>query len=161
VPACPLCPWRERCRAAWLERDHLTQVADSRRSQIAKLRTSGIDTVAALAAQDDATRVPGMADGTFARLRTQAALQVRGRETGAPVHQLLDTAWAKDLAPDDDAAAHSAEQSEREAERDAIVAAIQTNATHAEAQVFFEQADPGDPHRLDGDAHGRACKRLP
>ncbi|MBK1670967.1 hypothetical protein CKO28_23430, partial [Rhodovibrio sodomensis] len=80
VPACPLCPWRERCRAEWVDRDHLTQVADIRRGQIAKLRSAGIDTVAALAAQDESARVPGMADGTFARLRTQAALQVRGRE---------------------------------------------------------------------------------
>jgi len=92
VPACPLCPWRERCRAEWLERDHLTQVADIRRGQIAKLRSAGIDTVAALAARDDAARVPGMADGTFARLRTQARLQVQGREAGTPVYERLDAA---------------------------------------------------------------------
>ena len=34
-------------------------------------------------------------------------------------------------------------------------------ATQAEAQAFYEQAGPGDPHRLDGDGDGRACENLP
>ncbi|MFO7545439.1 MAG: thermonuclease family protein [Trueperaceae bacterium] len=34
-------------------------------------------------------------------------------------------------------------------------------ATQAEAQAFYEAAGPGDPHRLDGDANGIACERLP
>ncbi|MFW5729528.1 MAG: thermonuclease family protein, partial [Spirochaetota bacterium] len=33
--------------------------------------------------------------------------------------------------------------------------------TQAVAQRFFEQAGPGDPHRLDGDGDGRACESLP
>jgi endonuclease YncB( thermonuclease family) len=33
--------------------------------------------------------------------------------------------------------------------------------TQAEAQAFYEQAGPGDPHRLDGDGDGRACESLP
>lgn len=32
--------------------------------------------------------------------------------------------------------------------------------TWREAQAFFEQAGPGDPHRLDGDRDGIACERL-
>ena len=34
-------------------------------------------------------------------------------------------------------------------------------STQAEAQRFFEQAGPGDPHRLDGDGDGVACESLP
>ncbi|MBK1669306.1 hypothetical protein CKO28_14810 [Rhodovibrio sodomensis] len=34
-------------------------------------------------------------------------------------------------------------------------------ATQAEAQAFYEDAGPGDPHRLDGDGDGRACESLP
>jgi endonuclease YncB( thermonuclease family) len=34
-------------------------------------------------------------------------------------------------------------------------------ATQAAAQAFYEQAGPGDPHRLDGDGDGRACESLP
>jgi len=33
--------------------------------------------------------------------------------------------------------------------------------TQAEAQRFFERHQPGDPHRLDGNGDGEACKSLP
>ncbi len=33
-------------------------------------------------------------------------------------------------------------------------------ATHEEAQAFYEDQGPGDPHRLDGDDDGIACERL-
>ena len=33
-------------------------------------------------------------------------------------------------------------------------------SSQAEAQAFFEQAGPGDPHRLDGDNDGVACEAL-
>ncbi|MFC7440495.1 thermonuclease family protein [Laceyella putida] len=33
--------------------------------------------------------------------------------------------------------------------------------TQKEAQAFFEQAGPGDPHRLDGDGNGVVCAGLP
>ena len=33
-------------------------------------------------------------------------------------------------------------------------------ATWGEAQAFFKQAGPGDPHRLDRDRDGIACERL-
>ena len=33
-------------------------------------------------------------------------------------------------------------------------------ASQAEAQAFFENAGPGDPHRLDGDGDGIACEAL-
>ncbi len=33
-------------------------------------------------------------------------------------------------------------------------------ATRREAQAFFKQAGPGDPHRLDRDHDGRACESL-
>ncbi len=33
--------------------------------------------------------------------------------------------------------------------------------TQAEAQRFFEEAGPGDPHRLDADGDGEACESLP
>jgi micrococcal nuclease len=34
-------------------------------------------------------------------------------------------------------------------------------STHAQAQVFFEAAGAGDPHRLDRDGDGSACEDLP
>lgn len=32
--------------------------------------------------------------------------------------------------------------------------------SHAQAQAFYEQHQPGDPHRLDGDGDGVACESL-
>lgn len=34
-------------------------------------------------------------------------------------------------------------------------------SSHAEAQAFFEDAGPGDPHGLDRDGDGEACETLP
>ena len=34
-------------------------------------------------------------------------------------------------------------------------------STHAEAQAFFQDAGPGDPHHLDRDNDGIACETLP
>lgn len=33
-------------------------------------------------------------------------------------------------------------------------------STHAEAQAFYADHGPGDPHRLDGDRGGVACEAL-
>jgi predicted RecB family nuclease len=55
-------------------RDDVAQVANIRRSQIEKLATAGITTMAGLAASGLET-LPGMATSTFQRLRSQARLQ--------------------------------------------------------------------------------------
>ena len=34
-------------------------------------------------------------------------------------------------------------------------------SSQAEAQAFYKAAEPGDPHRLDGNGNGRACESLP
>ena len=34
-------------------------------------------------------------------------------------------------------------------------------STHSQAQAFFENAGPGDPHGLDRDGDGDACETLP
>lgn len=34
-------------------------------------------------------------------------------------------------------------------------------STHAQAQAFFEDEGPGDPHGLDRDNDGNACETLP
>ncbi|MBF0181512.1 MAG: TM0106 family RecB-like putative nuclease [Magnetococcales bacterium] len=79
---CELCKWRNLCADQWEREDHLSQVANIRRSQILKLESAGIATVQALARMDDDATVPSLAQETLARLRAQARLQVGKRETG-------------------------------------------------------------------------------
>lgn len=81
--ACSLCGWREVCAVQWVEEDHLHQVAGIQSTQIDKLRSAGVNTVADLGALPAGTQVPRLAPRTFERLRAQAALQV-ARRTGEP-----------------------------------------------------------------------------
>ncbi|SOD93269.1 TM0106 family RecB-like putative nuclease [Caenispirillum bisanense] len=86
---CGVCPWHGACSERWQAEDHLSLVANIQRGQIVKLRAAGITTVAALGGQPEDTRIRKMAPDTFARLRHQAALQVRGRDEGRPVLDIL------------------------------------------------------------------------
>lgn len=86
---CTLCKWRELCQAQWQADDHLSLIADIRRTQIAKLEVAGITTVQALAQLGDDVTVPGMMRQTLGRLRAQARLQVAKRESGEDHVELL------------------------------------------------------------------------
>jgi predicted RecB family nuclease len=79
---CEICDFKERCDAWWDERDHLVRVAGIRRDQIARLAVAGIETLAQLGEAAPGTEVPRMAEVTFAKLRSQAALQLHHRLTG-------------------------------------------------------------------------------
>jgi predicted RecB family nuclease len=63
--------------------DDLSLVADIRRSQIRKLRSAGISTVAALGACDG-VEIPKLAPAVFSRLRQQARLQIESRGRPRP-----------------------------------------------------------------------------
>jgi uncharacterized protein len=80
---CQFCHWRERCEARRVADDHLCQVAGSTRVQWAKLNEAGIATLAQLAALPADASVPRIQPQTLAKLREQAHLQHRARETGA------------------------------------------------------------------------------
>ncbi|MBF0400372.1 MAG: TM0106 family RecB-like putative nuclease [Magnetococcales bacterium] len=79
---CELCKWRNLCLDQWEREDHLSRVANIRRSQILRLEAAGIATVTALARMDDAVTVSSLAQETLDRLRAQARLQVAKLETG-------------------------------------------------------------------------------
>ncbi|MGE0262165.1 MAG: TM0106 family RecB-like putative nuclease, partial [Candidatus Obscuribacterales bacterium] len=77
--------------------DHLCQVAGIRRSQIDRLRESGIDTMTALATcQSQAP--PGMRDSTFDALRQQARLQIESTNLSRPAFEVLSPENGKGLA---------------------------------------------------------------
>ncbi|HEY1654382.1 MAG TPA: TM0106 family RecB-like putative nuclease [Candidatus Tumulicola sp.] len=86
---CEICPWDDECSQQRRDDDHLSGVAWMRRAQIVALEGAGIATVGALAKAGDEARPQGMPEATFIRLRRQAALQIRGRDGGKPVYELL------------------------------------------------------------------------
>jgi uncharacterized protein len=86
---CKVCKWAEVCEAQREADDHLSLVARMRRDQIGKLNAGGLHSVVDLAAARDEQRPDGMNPQTFATLRRQATMQVRGRSEG-PVYELLE-----------------------------------------------------------------------
>ena len=79
---CGLCKWEDICNDRWLADDHLSQVANITRVQIAKLEAARVGTMAKLAALNDMS-VAKVSSETLLKLRAQAVLQVRARDTGA------------------------------------------------------------------------------
>ena len=79
---CDLCQWREHCQAQRVADDHLCQVANISRVQWTKLQAHGTSTLSLLAALPVAEEVPRVHPDTLERLRSQAELQHRARQTG-------------------------------------------------------------------------------
>jgi len=88
---CDLCQWRDLCKARWEQDDHLSQVANVTKTQIEKLRSSGIQTLVELARLKAGTNVPGMHSATLERLQRQAALQLVRREAGEDRYEFIET----------------------------------------------------------------------
>lgn len=79
---CDLCHWRDCCATQRVADDHLCQVANISRVQWTKLQAHGITTMASLAGQSANVVVPRLHPETLERLRSQAVLQHRARQTG-------------------------------------------------------------------------------
>ncbi|MDA8405431.1 MAG: TM0106 family RecB-like putative nuclease [Deltaproteobacteria bacterium] len=86
---CSLCRWRGLCEEKWLQDDHLNQVANITKIQTKKLRSAGIHTLAQLAEHDDCVKIQKLAADTLLKLRHQAALQLKKRNSGANELELL------------------------------------------------------------------------
>lgn len=79
---CSRCVWRDHCASQWLADDHLNQVAGITRSQIERLRSAGIHTMAQLGSLGEGGAVSQLQQATIERLRGQAALQLIPRSGG-------------------------------------------------------------------------------
>ena len=88
---CSTCHWKETCAAQWQQDDHLSLVANIRRTQSAKLERAGVQTVAQLAGLPADTRIPDLHPQVFQRLRAQAALQEHKRRTGEDRFELISS----------------------------------------------------------------------
>src|SRR3954451_21720531 len=89
VEHCGLCRWEGNCDARREADDHLSLVANMRRTQTTRLVEAGIGTVAELAHAEPAQRPMRIGPHTFDALRDQARLQVEQRTTGTPRYELL------------------------------------------------------------------------
>jgi len=86
---CAICHWRNICEDQWIKDDHLNQVANISRVQIKKLEAGGISTLKALAEIKNNANIPKMMPETLNKLRRQASLQFKKRQTGQNHFELL------------------------------------------------------------------------
>ena len=90
VEHCAVCRWESHCVARREADDHLSLVANIRRSQRMRLGEEGITTVAELAEARSSARPLRIGQGTFETLRAQAHLQMVERTTGELRYELLE-----------------------------------------------------------------------
>ncbi len=91
VPHCEVCRWWLRCDRSWRDTDHLSLVAGITRLQRRELESRQIVTLAGLAVQPDPLGwrpARGSREG-MERSQRQARIQLHGRASGRPVHELL------------------------------------------------------------------------
>ncbi len=88
--SCKVCEYPGLCEHNRRELDHLVQVAGINKSQIEKLRKSGISTMASLAQAASSERPDGLVPATFEKLRIQARLQNDFKISGVHSWQLLE-----------------------------------------------------------------------
>lgn len=86
---CDICRWRNLCDEKRLADDHLCQVANIRKAQILKLSAHGVTTLKTLAELPEDEKVPRMASETLEKIRHQATLQLKKKETGKDQIALL------------------------------------------------------------------------
>jgi predicted RecB family nuclease len=81
--------WSDYANGLLLERDHLIQVANIRKSQIGKLNAAGIATMRQLAALPLGSAIKGINPPVLARLRAQAAIQCASANLERPRFDIL------------------------------------------------------------------------
>jgi len=86
---CELCKWRGLCEEKRLTDDHLCQVANIRKTQIKKLQAAGVHTLEALGQLSLDVKVPKMDPKTLEKIRSQAELQLRARQSGQKQLEIL------------------------------------------------------------------------
>ena len=90
VPHCDYCAWWPDCEKRRRGDDHLCYVAGISRGQIESLRARGVDHLADLAALDPVPIPDRGSQSALVRVRDQARVQKRGRDTGKPFHELKE-----------------------------------------------------------------------
>jgi len=94
VPQCDICRWWRHCDKRRRDDDHLSLVAGMTKLHQTELQGSGLVTMEMLAAAPHETFAnPSRGSAAaYVRLREQARIQVEGRTSGSPVHEVLPVA---------------------------------------------------------------------
>jgi uncharacterized protein len=87
---CGICDFRNLCRARLEADDHLVLVAGMRRGWAERLMEGGVQTLAQLGTAGVRLKSDTVRAEILERVRHQAELQLRGRETGTHLYELLD-----------------------------------------------------------------------
>jgi predicted RecB family nuclease len=98
VSACEFCPWWHVCVQKRRADDHLSLVANLRRTQGMQLEQVGVRTVATLATLDPNAVIPRLGHDSLVTLRAQADLQLRSRGLERPLYEFLEPAHDRGLA---------------------------------------------------------------
>lgn len=89
VEFCMLCEWSAHCWKHWNDIDHLSLVANIRRTQVTRLERGGIATLTTLGDAPPQLGIRRIPEETFAVLSHQARLQLEHRRTGNHRFELL------------------------------------------------------------------------
>lgn len=89
--------WKTVSEKLLEDRDHLSRIANIRKSQIDRLLKAGINTVTELA-QSERLTVPEMAQETFDTLQKQAQAQIRSKEEGHTFFEVISAPPGKGLS---------------------------------------------------------------
>ena len=89
VEFCALCEWSAHCWKHWNNVDHLSLVANVRRTQVARLEQGGIATLTSLGEAPPQLRIRKIPEESFAVLKHQARLQLEHRRSGVHKFELL------------------------------------------------------------------------
>lgn len=81
--------WSDHANSLLLERDHLIQVANIRKSQIARLTAAGITTMSQLADVSPTAEIRGINPQVLAKLRAQARIQRDSADRATPLFEIL------------------------------------------------------------------------
>ena len=96
---CDICEYPELCKDDRKATDDLVQVANITQAQIARLASSEITTMTALAEANEGQRPYRMTQETFDKIRNQASAQVESLKTGKPVSRLIPDPMIQYLPP--------------------------------------------------------------
>ena len=101
VEHCDVCRWWSTCDKRRRDDDHLSLVAGISRLQTRELQKAGIGTLARLGGLPLPLPFKPRrgAPETYVRVREQARVQLRGRNEGKPVHELLALTPDQGLEP--------------------------------------------------------------
>src|SRR5262245_35952820 len=90
VAHCDICAWSTICDRERRDVDHLSLLAGITRSQRKALRDAGVYTLESLATlTSHPSPSPSPSKSAYARIHSQARIQLEGRKANAPRHELL------------------------------------------------------------------------